>query len=48
MLATATGHSGVPRPRTGPEASDAALFVFAVLGVAIVRRALRRRFTKRD
>ena len=45
-LAVASGHSGVPRPRTGPEASDIALFVCACLAVWFVRRALRRRFPR--
>ena len=40
-------HSGVPKARTGPELSDIALFVMAAIGVWIVRRALRARFTKR-
>lgn len=39
-----SGHSGTPRPRTGPELSDLALFAVAVLAVFLVRRALRRRF----
>ncbi|MBX9797003.1 hypothetical protein [Sphingomonas sp.] len=39
-------HSGVPRPRTAPELSDAALFVMAVVGVFLARRALRARFAK--
>ena len=40
------GHSGVAGVRTGPELSDVALFVMAVLAVWFVRRALRRRFRK--
>ena len=43
----ALAHSGVPKIRTGPEPSDIALFVLAALGVFVVRRALRARFTKR-
>ena len=45
--ATAAPHSGIARPRTGPELSDIALFVMAAIGVFLVRRALRKRFTKR-
>lgn len=40
-------HSGVPKVRTGPEASDVALFVVAALGIWLVRRAIRARFRKR-
>jgi hypothetical protein len=40
------GHSGVAGVRTGPELSDVALFVMAVVAVWLVRRALRRRFRK--
>jgi len=40
-------HSGVTKVRTGPEWSDIALFVLACIGVFIVRRALRKRFTSR-
>lgn len=43
VLAVASGHTGVARVRTGPELSDAALFVMAVLGVWFVRRGLRAR-----
>jgi len=46
FLAVQSGHSGIVHPRTGPELSDIALFVFAVMGVFLVRRALRKRFTK--
>lgn len=45
-LAEDNGHSGVAGVRTGPELSDAALFVMAVVAVWFVRRALRRRFRK--
>ncbi len=45
--ALATPHSGVAAPRTGPALSDIALFVLAAFGVFLVRRALRKRFTKR-
>lgn len=41
-------HSGVPKVRTGPEASDVALFVVAALGVWLVRRAMRSRFAGKD
>ena len=41
-------HTGVPKIRTGPEASDIALFVVAALGVWLVRRAMRSRFTRKD
>lgn len=46
LLAVQSGHSGIVHPRTGPELSDIALFVVAVLGVWLVRRALRKRFAK--
>jgi hypothetical protein len=45
ILASAA-HTGVPVERTGPAASDIALFVMAAIGVFLVRRALRKRFTK--
>ena len=45
-LAVQSGHTGVVRPRTGPEASDIALFLFAGLAVWLVRRALRARFRR--
>lgn len=50
MLATvsvASGHTGVPTPRTGPEPSDIALFLLAALALWFVRRTLRRR-ARRD
>ncbi|MCP3735502.1 hypothetical protein M9979_11535 [Sphingomonas sp. RP10(2022)] len=47
-LSVAGGHSGVVHRRTGPEVSDLALFVVAGLGVWLVRRAMRRRLTKKD
>ena len=40
-------HSGVIHTRSMPELSDIALFVMAVLGVWIVRRAMRARFAGR-
>ncbi|MDB5709748.1 MAG: hypothetical protein JWL96_1818 [Sphingomonas bacterium] len=46
-MAVTPAHTGVPKIRTGPELSDIALFVIAVLGVWLVRRALRARFAKR-
>ncbi|MEG3084966.1 hypothetical protein U1707_15040 [Sphingomonas sp. PB2P12] len=46
LLAVQSGHSGIVHPRTGPELSDVALFVFAALGVWLVRRGLRKRFAK--
>ena len=46
LLAVQSGHSGIVHPRTGPELSDIALFVFAVMGVFLARRALRKRFAK--
>lgn len=46
LLAVQSGHSGIVHPRTGPELSDIALFVVAVMGVFLVRRALRKRFAK--
>ena len=51
MNATTTvdnGHTGVARARTAPELSDIALFVVAVAAVWLARRALRKRFGKRD
>lgn len=48
VLLVASGHTGVPRVRTAPEASDVALFVLAVLAVWFVRRRLRARFHTRD
>ena len=48
LLDVASGHTGVIRPRTGPELSDLVLFVVAALAVWFVRRALRRRFTRKD
>lgn len=47
-LSVAGGHSGIVHRRTGPEWSDLALFVVAAIGVWLVRRALRRRFIKKD
>jgi hypothetical protein len=46
-LAVTPAHTGVPKVRTGPELSDIALFAMAVLGVWLVRRAMRARFAKR-
>ena len=46
FLAVQSGHSGIVHPRTGPELSDIALFVFAAVGVWLVRRALRKRFAR--
>lgn len=43
-----TGHDGVIAPRTAPELSDIALFVVAVAAVWLARRALRRRFSRRE
>jgi len=39
-------HSGVIHNRSMPELSDIALFVMAVAGVWLARRALRKRFAK--
>ena len=47
-LAVQSGHDGIARPRTGPEASDIALFVFAGVAIWLVRRALRARFRRKD
>ena len=44
----ASGHTGIPHVRSGPELSDLALFVVAAVAVWLVRRALRRRFQPRD
>lgn len=41
-------HSGIVTTRSMPELSDIALFVMAVLGVWIVRRAMRARFAGRS
>ena len=46
--ALAAPHSGIVKVRTGPELSDIVLFVVAALGVWFVRRAMRKRFAKRD
>lgn len=40
-------HSGVAKVRTGPEPSDIALFVMAVIGVWLARRAMIRRAARR-
>ena len=45
-LANVPPHSGVIHTRSMPELSDIALFVMAVGGVWLVRRALRKRFAK--
>ena len=45
-FATVPPHSGVIHTRSMPELSDIALFVMAVAGVWLVRRALRKRFAK--
>ncbi|WP_019517805.1 hypothetical protein [Sphingomonas sp. Mn802worker] len=47
LLVAANGHDGQPHPRTAPELSDVALFVFAVVAVWLTRRALRRRAAAR-
>ena len=47
-LSVAHGHTGVAAPRTGPELSDLALFAVAVAAVWLVRRALRKRFARKD
>lgn len=39
-------HSGIIHTRSMPELSDIALFVMAVAGVWLARRALRKRFAK--
>ena len=44
----ASGHTGTPHIRTGPELSDLALFGVAIVAVALIRRALRRRFARKD
>jgi hypothetical protein len=40
-------HSGVVKVRTGPAASDIALFVMAAIGIWLARRAMVRRAEKR-
>jgi hypothetical protein len=45
-LADVAPHSGLVRTRSMPELSDIALFAVAVLGVWIVRRAMRARFRR--
>ena len=40
-------HSGIAKARTGPAASDIALFVMAAIGVWLARRAMIRRAAKR-
>jgi len=46
LFLASAAHTGVPVERTGPAASDIALFVMAAIGVFLVRRALRKRFIK--
>ncbi|TPG20125.1 hypothetical protein EAH79_10245 [Sphingomonas koreensis] len=46
-LADPAAHSGVAKARTGPAASDIALFVMAAIGVWLARRAMIRRAIKR-
>ncbi|WP_454279391.1 hypothetical protein [Sphingomonas sp. Marseille-Q8236] len=46
IMTSANGHSGVVRPRSHPELSDIALFVFAISAIWFLRRALRRRNRK--
>ena len=41
-------HTGVIERRTMPELSDIALFVVAVLGVWLARRAMRARHRRRS
>ncbi|MEO5938378.1 MAG: hypothetical protein ABIQ43_05150 [Sphingomonas sp.] len=41
-------HSGVIHTRSMPELSDIALFLMAVGGVWLARRALRKRFKQPD
>ena len=41
-----TGHDGIVHPRTAPEWSDVALFVFAAVAIWWTRRALRPRTPK--
>lgn len=48
LLVATSGHDGQPHPRTAPELSDVALFVFAVVAVWLTRRALRKRGTARE
>ena len=45
-LASTPPHSGIIHTRSMPELSDIALFVMAVGGVWLARRALRKRFAK--
>jgi hypothetical protein len=40
-------HSGIIKVRTGPAASDIALFIMAAIGVWLARRAMIRRAAKR-
>ncbi|WP_375272941.1 hypothetical protein [Sphingomonas sp.] len=48
LLVAASGHDGRAHPRTAPELSDVALFVFAVVAVWLTRRALRKRGMTRE
>jgi hypothetical protein len=45
--ALASPPGGVPIARPGPTPVEVAVFVLAAIGVFLIRRALRKRFTKR-
>jgi hypothetical protein len=46
LLLLAVPHSGIAHPRTGPAASDIALFVMAAAGLWFAQRQLKRRKRK--
>ncbi|WP_314371891.1 hypothetical protein [Sphingomonas paucimobilis] len=46
ILTTATAHNGAPHPRSHPELSDIALFVFAIGAIWLLRHLMRRRNRK--
>lgn len=46
-MTTTLAQSVTAQPRTAPEISDVALFVVAVVAVWQIRRALRKRFTRK-
>ncbi|MEK9211866.1 hypothetical protein [Sphingomonas sp. 2378] len=45
-MTAANGHNDVITPRTHPELSDIALFVFAIAAIWLLRNLMRRRNRK--